>query len=335
MIALAACNGDERASPFGPVHSIDIALASGTLSMAAGESRTVDVSVSRSGGYSGAIALDVTGEPAGVTAAFDPSPVPGDASTLTLDAAPTTAPGTYQLTVTGSGAGVGSRTRTLDLTITAPPASPSIEMVLGASALTIVQGQSATVNVDVTRGGGYAGAVALTLSGAPSGLTHSFAPASLLGSATSTLTITASANIAPGDYQLTVTGSGSGVQDASATLAVTVEAAPPSPFIAVIVRDLDAVLSLSQGESDSWEVIVSRGNGYAGSVDLTIEGLPPNVSAAFNPSTLVPTRVGSLMHLTAGAAATPGTYTVTIRARGAGVADATVSIRLDVVAAGP
>jgi uncharacterized membrane protein len=335
LAGLLGCDDDDDVTaPFTP--SIDITIASGTVSLEQGASATVNVTLARRGGFTGPIALEVTGAPAGLTASFDPAPVSaGTSSTLTLAADASTVPGTYDLTVTASGTGVASRSATLTLTITLLPPSPSIGIVLGPAALSVVQGQSGSVTVDVSRGGGYAGDVALAVSGAPPGVTTTVNPPSVVGAATSTLTVNASVATAPGSYSLTVTGSGTGVASASATLALTVTAAPSTGFIGVDVNAANNVLWVVQGESKNWEVIVTRGGGFTGAVDLSIEGLPPNVTATLSPVTLAPGMAGSLLTLTAQSAATVGTTNVTIRARGAGVADATVVVQLSVRSPGP
>jgi uncharacterized membrane protein len=70
-----------------------------------GDSTSFDVSINRAGGYTGAVALTVTGEPAGTTATFTPASTSGTSSTLAIDTSPTTSPGAYNLVVTGSGGG--------------------------------------------------------------------------------------------------------------------------------------------------------------------------------------------------------------------------------------
>jgi hypothetical protein len=77
------------------------------------------------------------------------------------------------------------------------------------SAVTIAPGGSGTTNVTLTRTN-FTGAVTLSLSGAPSGVTGSFSPASPTGTS-STLTLNVGGAVTPGDYPLTVTGTGTGI----------------------------------------------------------------------------------------------------------------------------
>lgn len=334
VIALVGCDDESITASFGP--SIGIALDAGTLTVEQGESGSVVVTVSRRGGYSGAVALAITGLPDGVTAAFDPPSVTGaTTSTLTLAVAADAVEGTYPLTVTASGAGVASRSASLGLTIAAPPASPFIGVVLGSGALSLVQGQSDIVSVTVSSGGGFSGSVALAVSGAPPGVTASVDPTTVGGAATSTLTVAAASNAAPGTYTITVTGSGSGVANASAALTLTITPAPPGLSIGLLIRDATDEIWVVRGASKTWEVIVTRGGGFAGTVDLSIEGLPAGVTAQFLPPAVDASMAGGALVLTAAASAATGTSDVVIRARAAGVPDATLAVRLAVLTSTP
>jgi uncharacterized membrane protein len=189
--------------------------------------------------------------------------------------------------------------------------------------------------VDVSRSGGYSGAVTFSISGQPAGVTAAFNPASVTGATGSVLTLSAAATTAPGTYTISVTASGTGVSDASATLTLTVSAAPPSQSIGLLVRADNNQVWVAQGQSKTWEVIVTRSGGFAGTVDLTIEGLPSGVTAQFVPPAIGANTAGGALILTAAAGAAEGTTNVTIRARAAGVPDATLVVRLEVVASVP
>ncbi len=60
----------------------------------------------------------------------------------------------------------------------------------------------------------------LSASGAPSGVTVSFSPASVTSGGSSTATISAGSSVAPGTYNLTITGTGSTTHTAQYTLTV-------------------------------------------------------------------------------------------------------------------
>ena len=100
---------------------------------------------------------------------------------------------------------------------------PSFELSPSASTAAIIQGSSKTIAVSVTVSGGFSSAVALSASGLPVGLTSSFAPASIAapGSGASTLTLSAAAQTVPGTYNISINGSGGGL-NRTLPLAVTV-----------------------------------------------------------------------------------------------------------------
>src|SRR5207302_6499042 len=77
----------------------------------------------------------------------------------------------------------------------------------------------------------FTGAVALSASGAPAGVTVSFDHASLTGSGSAQMTVATTASATPGSYPLTVTGT-SGSLSHSASYALTVNAQPQNNGVA-------------------------------------------------------------------------------------------------------
>jgi Bacterial Ig domain len=107
---------------FNPTSSPDFTLAvtPAAVSAAQGGSGTATVSTTVSGGFNSAVALQASGQPAGVTVGFTPASIaaPGAGnSTMTLSASPSATPGTSTVTVTGSGGGK-THSATLSLTVT-------------------------------------------------------------------------------------------------------------------------------------------------------------------------------------------------------------------------
>src|SRR5947209_8158769 len=98
------------------------------------------------------------------------------------------------LLLTGCGGGSGGGDGVAQPTAPAP------------STLTVAQGGSGTSAITVGRTN-YTGAVTLALQGAPSNVTGAFSPAPVTGG-TSTLTLTVGSGVAPGQYALTVAGTG-------------------------------------------------------------------------------------------------------------------------------
>ena len=113
----------------------------------------------------------------------------------------------------------------LQIVPTGVPAPADFTLSAAPGAQAVVPGASTAYTVNVAGVNGFAGAVALAASGLPAGATASFAPSSVTGSGTATLTITTSAAIQTGNWPLTVTGT-SGTLGRSTATTIVVEAVP-------------------------------------------------------------------------------------------------------------
>ena len=118
----------------------------------------------------------------------------------------------------------GSYDESDDLVFAVSSTAPAPDFGIAASpaSLSIAQGASGTGTVTISPQNGFAGSVALSASGLPSGVSASFSPASTSG--TSTLTLSASSTAATGSATVTITGT-SGTLTHSATLNLTVNPA--------------------------------------------------------------------------------------------------------------
>jgi len=241
--AVTACSSDDvnPTDPGGntPTPDFTIALSSATLAVNQGASGSVTVNLTRTGGFTGAVAVTVQGLPANVTSAGLSIPAGATSGTLAVSAAAAAAAGATNLTVRATGAGVSEKTAALALTVNAV-AVPTFSISLAPTAISLEAGGPAQVDgpmlapgtgqttVTITRGGGFTGAVTLAASGLPTGVTATFAPAAPTGN-TSTLTLVAAANATVGTATVTVQGSATGLANQTAQVALTVTAAPPPP----------------------------------------------------------------------------------------------------------
>jgi len=95
-------------------------------SVAAGNSAPYTATIGALNGFSGSVALSVSGLPAGATAGFSPTTVTGSGSSiLTLSTTATTVPGTYPVVITAT-SGSLSHTANISLTVTAAPGSGTL-----------------------------------------------------------------------------------------------------------------------------------------------------------------------------------------------------------------
>ncbi len=179
--------------------------------------------------------------------------------------------------------------------------APTFTLSAASPSLPLTQGSTATDVITINAANGFAGAVALTASGLPSGVSASFSTNPATGS--STLTLTATSSAATGAANVTVTGT-SGSLTASVPVALTVNA-PPSFKLAAATPSLSVV----QANNVTDTITITPLNGFSGPVTLSASGLPSGVTATFatNPATS-----SSVLTLTATASAALGTTNITI-----------------------
>jgi uncharacterized membrane protein len=269
-------------------------------STAPGGSVGYTVSTTALGGFAGDVALSLSGlTGAQASWSYSPAAIAGGAgaSQLTVSTAASLAPGRYTLTITATS---GSLTHSTTVTLVVPDFSLGVS----PASRTTTPGTAASYTVSVGAINGFAGNVALTLSGLTQG-TWSFAPASISGSGASALTVTPAA---AGTYSLTITGtSGPIVHSRTVTLVVS---APADFSVAVTPASATAVA----GRSVAYTVSVSSVGGFAGSVSLSVSGLPSLASATFSSDPVTPPRSVTMTVRTS--AFTPrGTFGLTVSGR--------------------
>jgi hypothetical protein len=307
-----------------PVPNYTIAVSPTTQSITQGGTATVAATITRSGGFTAAVALTADGLPTGVSAAFAPQSVTGTTSTLTLTAGAAATVGTATVTVHGTATGLTEKTVTFQLTVAAPTPG-SYTLAVTPATVPLAQSATATANVALTRTGGFTGAVTFAAEGLPTGVTGAFVPNNTTTDA-SVLTLTATAAAAVGTSTITVRGTATGQTDKTATFQLTVSAPAGSYTIAVT----PATVPLVQSATATANVALTRTGGFAGAVTFAAEGLPTGVTGAFVPNNT--TTDASVLTLTATAAAVVGTSTITVRGTATGQTDKTATFQLTVSA---
>jgi hypothetical protein len=231
-------------------------------------------------GFSGTIALGVSGLPAGVTVSL------GTGNSLKFTASASAVAGSSTVTLTGT-AGSVSRSAMLALTVVA---APSFSLTASPASLSLLTGGSAASTIAITTLNGFSAPVVFGTAGLPPGVTASFAG--------SVLTITATASAAAGTAAITVTGT-AGSLTKTTQIALTVQVKADYSLAA-----LPGTLSVLQGTTGAGIVRITSVNGFNGNVALGASGLPPGVTASFGS--------GGAVTFTVGAAAIKSTSTVTI-----------------------
>jgi hypothetical protein len=183
--------------------------------------------------------------------------------------------------------------------------SPDYSIAATPASQTVTQGGGTSYTATVTPSNGFTGTVNFSVTGLPSGATGVFSPTSVAGSGSSTLSVTTAAATPAGSYPLTITGtSGSLTHSANVTLVVnsagdfSITASPSSQ-------------TLTAGTGTSYSVSEAGINGFNGTVNFTVSGLPTGASASFNPTSVVGSGSSTLtVNTTTSTAA--GTYTLTV-----------------------
>jgi hypothetical protein len=97
----------------------------------------------------------------------------------------------------------------------------SYSLSVSPSTVNVLQGGTSQATISIARADGFESSVALSVSGAPQGLTATIAPTSTANDA-ATLSLTAASSLAAGTLSLTITGVVSGLANQRATVNVVV-----------------------------------------------------------------------------------------------------------------
>ncbi len=269
LITLLA--GSSSSSP-----SFTLSASPNSVTVTQGNSGTSTITVTDVDGFSGSVTLAASGLPSGVTATFSTNPTTST-STLTLTASSTATTGTATVTITGT-SGSLTATTTVSLTVNSTT-SPNFSVSASPTSVSVAQGSSGTSTITVTSTGGFDSATTLSASGLPSGVTAAFStnpvtpPAN--GSATSTLTLTASSSATVGTATVTITGT-SGSTTNSTTISLTVTSTGTKNFTMSLSP---SSFTIDDGNTVGTTLTITSVNGFSGSVDLSVNEFPTDVSA--------------------------------------------------------
>jgi subtilisin family serine protease len=283
-----------------------VAVSPSSVTAAPGGTATYGVSVAGVRGFQGDVTLTLSGLSGSQASwTFAPAVVPGGSgnSTLSVTTAASIPPGTYPLTITATGGSL-VRTATASLVV---PAPPDFSIAPSPSSRTVSAGGTASFAVDVRASNGFSSDVALSLGGLPAGVgSVTFSPGVVTAAGTSQLVITAASSATPGSYALTVTGSsGSSVHSAPITLVVN----PRADFT---VSVSPVTRTITAGGSTTYSITVGSMNGFTGTTNLSVSGLPASVgTASFAPAAVTGAGNAQLTIATT-SSAQAGSYTLTI-----------------------
>jgi len=194
----------------------------------------------------------------------------------------------------------------------------TIDFGLAASASggTVLAGKTTIFTLRVTESGAGANRVSLTAT-APSGVSGSISPSSILPGTTATVTVTAASTMAAGVNSIVITGSDStGTQTVTYALTVT-------PLPTLTLNAGSTSVSVVQGGSTTAGFSAVTGGSFTGVISYFVSGLPAGVTAKWSanpqtPAASVSTNSETLT-LTASATATVSSAALLVTAAGDGL----------------
>jgi hypothetical protein len=277
MLLLAGCGGGGGdGGTTNPTPAIGIALSSSTLSVAQGTAGNVTVNLTRSGGFTGDVAVAVTGLPTGVTVSSTTIASASTSATLTFVASATATTGNAPITVTATGSGVSATSASLALTVTAASGGGgAFTLSVSPTTVPVTQGQSAVAVVTITRTGGFTGAVNLSLTGAANGLSGTFAAPSTTGT-TDTLTLAATGAATTGNQTLSIKGTATGLTDQTVGLTATVNAQSSSGNVTwqfCGTLGIPVWVAFQDGASGAWTKVTGTNDSYSFNITQAVGGI--------------------------------------------------------------
>lgn len=211
---LVGCESGSSAPPTEPPAGppgISIAASRSGLIAPRGFNAIVDFSITRSGNFAQAVEMSVEGLPRGVTAAFSTTTLSSAATStrLNIEVDTTAAYGIYTLTIRGAGQGVSAVTSTVLLEVPRGTLSMTLGQIFYSTS--VQPNFIASIPVSVVRANGFRGAVSLSASGLPAGVTLINNTISALGTTTN-VSMVMGASVPAGTYPVTIRATGDDIE---------------------------------------------------------------------------------------------------------------------------
>lgn len=232
------------------------------------------VQVGRYEGWGGQVTLQAQNLPAGVTATFNPNPLPSDDADadLILQAGIDVVAGPYDVTVLGVSDDNKTDSVRMRLDVLAETAKADFTFLPSAVSVSLDRAagvRSQTLSMQVERAGQFAEDVTFAVTNLPAGMTQTWSKNPVTGSAAleqqaTNLTLQVTDAVPTGSYSLNIRASGGGIVR---TQAVQVAVG------AVLTADAGFTLRLEYDPGDPYltngaTIHIDRNGGYAGPVTL-------------------------------------------------------------------
>jgi hypothetical protein len=293
-----------------------------------GNGTNYTITVTPSGGFTGTVNLSVSGLPSGASASFNPASVTtSGSSTLTVSTSSSTPAGTYTLTATGT-SGSLQQTTTVTLIVNAVVVTwtevndtdPGITYSAGWGYSTNRGDADYNDDVHYTKTNGNYAQYTFNGTGAEY-ITETYSDESNVdiyidgtlqttvncnsGTRQAQVVMYSTTSLSAGSHTIKIVKNGG----TYALLDAFAYTAAPVPNFAISVSPSSQ--TVVAGNSASYTATVTPTNGFGGTVNWSVSGLPSGASGSFNPASVTSPEPSTLTVTTTGSTA-PGTYTLTI-----------------------
>jgi len=205
---------------------------------------------------------------------------------------------------------------------TEPLVQPGFTLAAQTNSQLVERGKTgAPVALSVTRQGSFTGAVTVTVTGLPSGVTANVESPGT--SEVGAVAFDVSEQATVGTFSLELVGAASGLPSQSLPFSLIVA------DVAGLSLNVPEKLDMTQGGSSSATIGIVRTGGWSGTVTLELHGLPSGITGSFNPAST--TGNVSMLNLSVDASVPAGSsYPIEIRATGDIGVTATATITINV-----
>ena len=319
-MTVTAASGSITHSAMTPTGGADFALTvpQPTLSLAAGSSNTVSISADAFNSFAGPVSVSLSGLPQGMTALPTSITVtPGTPQTVTLTAAQGTQSGNSTILLQGASGNL-EHDLELSLAVSSAPAPPPPDFSVSVTPATLILqagGTAQPFTVSATALNGFTGTINVNLSGLPNGVAATPATLILSPGSSQQIALNAASTTAGGTSVATVAAT-SGAIAHSAQLPLTVQ--PATPDFSVSITPATLILQAG-GTAQPFTVSATALNGFTGTINVNLSGLPNGVAAT--PATLILSPGGSQqIALNAASTTAGGTSVATVAATSGAIA---------------
>jgi hypothetical protein len=239
-----------------PSYTVTNSAATNAVAIQRTQSGTVTITLDRSGGFTGPVDIIPDALPAGVSVASVMG-VTGNTATLTINTAANAQAVAGSFTVRLVNPGMIDRTTVVKYSIIAEPG-----VQVAAADRSVLQSSPDTMFVTVNREGGFTGAVTVTLTNLPAGVTA--APVTSAAGTTVAVPLNITDAAAVGAKQITASVSGTGIATKTATPTLTVRSNLLTSGTGITIAS-----SRARNTIDVYRVVVPTG---ATSLTVTLAG---------------------------------------------------------------